>query len=129
MTATATWSENELADIDTRDEVRISSLRGDGTLSSSRIIWAVRLGEDVYVRSVNGRAAAWFRSTRARHEGRMQVGGLSKDVTFIDIDEADEIEELIDKAYATKYRNYARSIIDHINSPEARAATIRLDPR
>jgi len=129
MTATATWSENELAAVDTRDEVRISSLRGDGTLSSSRIIWAVRLGEDVYVRSVNGRAAAWFRGTRARHEGRIQVGGLSKDVTFIDIDEADEIEELIDKAYASKYRNYARSIIDHINSPEARAATIRLDPR
>ena len=129
MTATATWSENELAAIDTRDEVRISSLRTDGTLSSSRIIWAVRLGDQVYVRSVNGRGAAWFRSTRARHEGRIQVGGLSKDVSFIDIDESDEIEELVDKAYASKYRNYARSIIDHINSPEARAATIRLDPR
>ena len=128
MTVTA-WSEQELAEVDARDEVRISSLRKDGTLTSSRIIWAVRLGDEVYVRSVNGRDAAWFRGTRARHEGHLQVGGLTKDVTFVDIDESAEIEDRIDRAYASKYRNYAKNIIDHINGAEARAATIRLVPR
>ena len=123
------WSEHELAEVDSRDEVRISSLRKDGTLTGSRIIWAVRLGDEVYVRSVNGRDSAWFRSTRARHEGHLQVGRLAKDVTFVDIDESDEIEALIDRAYASKYRNYAKSIVDHINGVEARAATIQLVPR
>jgi len=123
------WNEQELAQLDARDEVRIASVRKDGTLTSGRIIWAVRLDDEVYVRSVNGRDSAWFRSTRARLEGRIEVGGLTKDVAFLDIDAADEIEDRIDRAYASKYRNYAKSIIDHINSPEARAATIRLVPR
>ena len=125
----AAWSEQELAEVDSRDEVRISSLRKDGTPTGARIIWAVRLGDEVYVRSVNGRGSAWFRSTRARHEGHLRVGGLAKDVTFVDIDESDEIEDRIDRAYASKYRNYAKSIVDHINGAEARAATIRLVPR
>ena len=128
MTVTA-WTEHELAEVDARDEVRISSRRKDGTLTGSRIIWAVRLGDEVYVRSVNGRDSAWFRSTRARHEGHLQVGRLAKDVTFVDVDESDEIGDRIDRAYASKYRNYAKNIIDHINGAEARAATIRLVPR
>lgn len=127
--STTAWSEHELAEVESRDEVRISSLRQDGTLTSSRIIWAVRLGDEVYVRSVNGRGAAWFRGTRARHEGHLEVGGLAKDVAFVDIDGSDEIEDRIDRAYASKYRNYSRSIVDHINSVEARAATIQLVPR
>jgi hypothetical protein len=128
VTSTA-WNEQELAELDARDEVRIASVRKDGTLTSGRIIWAVRLGDEVYVRSVNGRDSAWFRGTRARNEGRIEVGGLTKDVAFVDIDASDEIEDRIDRAYASKYRNYAKSIIDQINSPEARAATIRLVPR
>ena len=128
MTATA-WNEQELAEIDAHDEVRIASVRRDGTLTSGRIIWAVRLDDEVYVRSVNGRDSAWFRGTRARNEGRIEVGGLTKDVAFVDIDASDEIEDRIDRAYASKYRDYAKSIVDHINSPEARAATIRLIPR
>ena len=128
MTSTA-WNEQELAELDARDEVRIASVRKDGTFTSGRIIWAVRLDDEVYVRSVNGRDSAWFRGTRARNEGRIEVGGLTKDVAFVDIDASDEIEDRIDRAYASKYRDYAKSIVDHINSPEARAATIRLVPR
>lgn len=128
MTSTA-WNEQELAELDARDEVRIASVRKDGTFTSGRIIWAVRLDDEVYVRSVNGRDSAWFRGTRARNEGRIEVGGLTKDVAFVDVDASDEIEDRIDRAYASKYRKYAKSIVDHINSPEARAATIRLVPR
>jgi hypothetical protein len=40
-----------------------------------------------------------------------------------------EINEQIDAAYRTKYRRYAASIINSINSPTARAATIKLVPR
>lgn len=128
MTSTA-WNEQELAELDARYEVRIASVRKDGTFTSGRIIWAVRLDDEVYVRSVNGRDSAWFRGTRARNEGRIEVGGLTKDVAFVDIDASDEIEDRIDRAYASKYRDYAKSIVDHINSSEARAATIRLVPR
>jgi hypothetical protein len=124
----ATWKSDELNKIGTAEELKIASLRGDGTLRKPVIIWVVRLGDDLYVRSVNGRTAAWFRGTQVRHEGRIQAGGIEKDVTFVE-ETGPEINEQIDAAYRTKYRRYAASIIDSIVSPEARSASIKLVPR
>ena len=77
---------------------------------------------------MNGRTSAWFRGVQARHEGHIHAGGVEKDVTFVE--EADPgINDQIDAAYRTKYRRYAASIINSINSPTARAAAIKLVPR
>ena len=53
MTGTA-WSPRELKEIAARDELRVAPRRTDGTLAKPRIVWAVRVGDDVYIRSVNG---------------------------------------------------------------------------
>jgi hypothetical protein len=122
------WTSEELNRIGTAEELEIASLRGDGTLRNPVTIWVVRLGDDLYVRSVNGRTGAWFRGTQVRHEGHIRAGGVEKDVTFVE--EADPaINAQIDAAYRTKYRRYAESIISTIVSPEARSATIKLVPR
>lgn len=123
-----TWTSEELNRVGTAEELRIASLRSDGTLCKPVIIWVVRLGDDLYVRSVNGRDSAWFRGVQTRHEGRIQAGGVEKDVTFVE--EADStINDQIDAVYRTKYRRYAVSIINSIISSQARAATIKLAPR
>jgi hypothetical protein len=122
-----TWTSNELNKIGTAEELQIASLRRDGTLRKPVTIWVVRLGDDLYVRSVNGRTSAWFRGVQVRHEGHIQAGGVDKDVTFIDTEP--DINNQIDAAYRTKYHRYAASIINSINSPTARTATIKLMPR
>ena len=123
-----TWTNDELNKIGVAEELRIASLRQDGTLRKPVIIWVVRVGDDLYVRSVNGRGSAWFRGVETRHEGQIRVGGVVKGVTFVD--EPDPtVNEQIDAAYRTKYRRYAESIINHINGSEARSATIKLVPR
>ena len=123
-----TWTSDELTRIGKAGELRIESLRRDGTLRNPVTIWVVRLGDDLYVRSVNGRSSAWFHGVQTRYEGRIQAGGVEKDVTFVE--EADlDINNQLDAAYRTKYRRYAASIISSIVSPEARAATIKLVPR
>jgi hypothetical protein len=121
------WTSEELTEMDAADELEIASLRPDGMLRKAVTIWVVRLGDDLYVRSVNGRTGAWFRGTQVRHEGHLRAGGVEKDVTFVDAD--NDIDDQIDAAYRTKYRRYAASIVGHIVSPEARSATIRLLPR
>ena len=123
-----TWTSDELTKIGTAEELEIASLRHDGTLRNPVTIWVVRVGDDLYVRSVNGRTAAWFRGTQVRHEGHIQAGGVEKDVTFVEEDDP-SINDQIDDAYRTKYRRYAASIINSIISPEARSATIKLVPR
>ena len=121
------WTSDELTRIGKAEELQVASLRRDSSLRNPVTIWVVRHGDDLYVRSVNGRTAAWFRGTQQRHEGHIQAGGVSKDVTFADA--GHDIDDQIDAAYRSKYRRYAASIISHIVSPQARAATIRLVPR
>jgi hypothetical protein len=121
------WTNDELNKIGKAEELQIASLRGDGTLRKLMTIWVVRLGNDLYVRSVNGRTSDWFRGVQTRHEGHIRAGGVEKDVTFLEEPDAN-INDQIDAAYAAKYRRYA-SIIPSINSIAARAATIKLVPR
>ena len=111
-----TWTSDELTRIGAAEEMKIASLRRDGTLRTAVIIWVVRLGDDLFVRSVNGRTSAWFRGTQVCHEGHIRAGGLDKDVTFVDADPG--IHNQIDAAYRTKYRRYAASIISSIVSPQ-----------
>lgn len=122
-----TWTSDELTRIEQAEELRIASVRRDGLLSSRRTIWVVRVGDDIYVRSVNGPGSDWYRGTRAHHEGRIQTGGVSKDVTLADADE--EINDQVDSAYRRKYGHYAAYIIKAITSAEASSTTMRLLPR
>jgi hypothetical protein len=123
-----TWTSDELKKIGTAEELQIATLRRNGTLRKPVIIWVVRVGDDLYVRSVYGRGSAWFRGTQVRHEGHIRAGGIDKDVTFVEESDPD-MPEHIDAAYRTKYRRYATSIINSIISLEARSATIKLVPR
>ena len=107
--------------------MQIAALRADGTLRKPVTIWVVRLGDELYVRSVNGRTSAWFRGVEVRHAGRIWAGGIEKEVTFVE-EAGPEINEKIDAAYAAKYRR-SPSSVEHINSPAARAATTRLVPQ
>lgn len=122
------WTSDELKKIGTAEELRIASLRRDGTLRKPVIIWVVRSGDGLYVRSYRGRGGAWFRGTQARREGHIQSGGVDKDVTFVE--ETDPgINDQIDAAYRTKYNRYGARLVDPMVAPEARAATIKLVPR
>jgi hypothetical protein len=121
------WTSDELSTIGAAEELRIASLRSDGTLRKPVTIWVVAVADDLYVRSVNGRTGAWFRGSQERHAGRIWVGAVPKDVTFVDA--GDEVNDQVDAAYRTKYRRYAANIIGSVVSLEARSATIKLAPR
>jgi hypothetical protein len=121
------WTNDELNRIGNAEELEIASLRRDGTLRKSRTIWVVRAGDDLYVRSVNGRASDWFRGTQTRGEGRIEAGGVQKDVGFEEPDNG--VGDQIDAVYRSKYRRYAGPILDSTLTPKAREATLRLTPR
>ena len=123
-----TWTPDELAKIADTDEMYIAGRRRDGTDRKPVIVWMVRLGDEVYTRSVNGPDAAWFRGTRARHEGHISVGDLTKDVTFVDVDADDPVNHELDAAYRAKYRRYSGPVAS-ITSPLARSTTLKLVPQ
>jgi len=123
----AEWSRGELDRIGEAEELEIAPRRGDGTIRKPIPIWVVRARNDIYVRSVNGRKSAWFRTALARHEGQIRAGGVEKDVI---LEEAgDEVNDEVDSVYRSKYSRYAASIVNSIVSPQAAAATMKLMPR
>src|SRR5216110_2459645 len=71
----AAWTNDELTKIGLAEELEIAPLRPDGTLRKPVTIWVVRLGDDLYVRSVNGRTSHWFRGTEDRREGHVRAIG------------------------------------------------------
>jgi hypothetical protein len=95
-----TWTSEELKKIARADELEIASLRRDGTLRKPVTIWVVRKGDDLYVRSAYGHTAGWFRGTQVRHEGRIEAGGVKKEVCFAEAE--GNVNDAIDTAYRTK---------------------------
>jgi hypothetical protein len=124
----AMWTNDERNKVGNAEELEIASLRRDRTLRKSRTIWVVRVGDDLYVRSVHGRGSDWFRGVLARHEGRIQAGGVEQDVAFVEVDDA-TLHEQIDAAYREKYRRQPKEYVDACVTAQAHAATIKLVPR
>jgi hypothetical protein len=121
------WTSGDLARIGEAEEIEIAALRPDGHLRKPVIIWVVRQGNDLYVRSVRGAAGAWLRGTQVRPEGRIWADGQAWDVSFVEADHA--IDDELDEAYRVKYRAYADTHVPPIVRPEARATTLKLVPR
>ncbi len=124
--ASEIWTAEELHRVGEAEELELSPMRRDETLRSPVVMWVVRDGEDVYVRSVNGRGSSWFRGAEARHQAHISAGGVTKAVELV---ETDDRADAIDAAYETKYGHRYATIVPSIVAPDARAATLKLVPR
>jgi hypothetical protein len=122
----AGWTNDELDRIGAAEELDLASVRRDGTLRNPVTMWVVRDGDDLYVRSVNGRGSSWFRGAQTRHEAHIRAGGVEKDVDLV---ETDDVNAELDTAYRAKYGRRYPSIVPSIMTPGARAATLELAPR
>jgi hypothetical protein len=119
----AGWTSDEIAAIGDAEELKLASERLDGSSRRPVTMWVVRHGDDLYVRSVNGRESAWFRGVQDRHAARISAGGVDRDVDLVETGDAGED---IDAAYRTNYSGRYASIVPSIVSPKARAATLKL---
>jgi hypothetical protein len=126
MAATTAWTSDELSTIGATEELQIAPLQQDGSLRKPVTIWVVRQGDDLFVRSVNGRTAAWFSGAQVRHEAHIHAGNVDKDVLLV---ETNDLNDAIDSAYRTKYRRYDADTVNSDLTPQARAATLKLVPR
>ena len=122
----APWNPTQLAQIAAAEEIEISSLRDDGTLTKPVTIWAVQIDEELYVRSVRGSHGGWYKAAEQRHEGRIEAGEIAVDVTFEDAPH--HLDEEIDAAYKAKYGDPSDPV-DSITTDAAKATTTRLLPR
>ena len=126
MTVTA-WTSDELTRLEPIDELGLASRRSDGSLRRFVTIWFVRLGDDLYVRSAYGYDNPWFQRALASGEGRIRVGGMERDVTFVA--PAPEVADDLTAAYHAKYDRHGARIVGTVVSPEAIRSTLKVVPR
>src|SRR5579859_2631720 len=98
------WTEAELAQIATADDLHISPFREDGvTLGTPTWIWSVVVDGALYVRAYNGRNSRWYKAAMTQKAGRVRVIGIGieKNVIFETVEGG--IQRQIDSGYRTKY--------------------------
>jgi|SRR6185369_6716103 hypothetical protein len=121
------WTPDDLTRIGRADELRIASRRPDGSLRPFITIWAVREGDDLYVRSAHGYDNPWFQRALHSGQGRIQAGGVEHDVAFKEPEPNPATR--VTAAYHAKYDRYGPSTVGTVVSPEAERATLRLEPQ
>jgi hypothetical protein len=121
-----TWTEEELAAIGAADELRVAPYRPDGSRRDEVIIWAVRSGDEIFVRTAYRPESAWYR--RAVESGRVRIraGGVECDATVVQVG-SDADHDAIDAAYHAKYDRYGAAYVDPVVGDEVRELTLRLD--
>lgn len=120
------WTADELDRIGRTDELHVASRRPDGSLRPFVTIWAVRVGDIVYIRSAHGSDNPWFRRAVASGTGRIRAGGVERDVLF---SAPDDGHPAIDAAYHAKYDRYGPKIVGTVVGPDAAGVTLRLIPQ
>ncbi|SEG92055.1 hypothetical protein SAMN05216223_12534 [Actinacidiphila yanglinensis] len=96
---------------------------GEGDGSPGVEIGMVVVGGELYVRAYRGVRSRWYRAAQEDGRGTIRVGAVTRDVTL----ETRGLEPPagVEAAFRAKYGELAEALVA---SPEARAATIRIDP-
>ena len=121
------WTNEELTRVGKATELQVASYRTDGTLRPYVTIWAVRAGDEMYIRSAYGPDNGWYRRAVAAGTGRIRAGGVERDVDFVEA--APDAHASIDAAYHAKYDSYGPAIVGSVVGAKGAAATLRLQPR
>jgi hypothetical protein len=83
----------------------------------------VVVDDALYVRAYRGVRSRWYRAAREHGRGTVRVGAVSRDVLLT----AGDVEPPagLDAAFRAKYGAVADALVAN---PQARAATVRIDP-
>lgn len=120
------WTDEELTTIDGATELRVSSRRPDGTLRPFVPIWHTRVGDSLLIRSAAGPQNGWFRRALRAGVGRIEAGGVVKDVTFELADPA--VRDALDAALHRKYDRFGPGPVGAITGDDVLETTLRVLP-
>ena len=124
---TDTWSPDELERIGSAAELEIAVKRAGGTVRRWVPIWAVSVGEHVFVRTWHRRDTGWFGHVLKSRRARIRVPGLEAAVAVDDVGEGSaQLRADVDAAYRAKYGSYGGSSVDATVAEAAAAATLQL---
>ncbi len=122
--AVMTFRPDDLDLLATTEEVEIETRAADGAVHRT-IIWVVVDGSDVFIRSVRGATARWYREARAARDVAIHVAGRRVPVRVVPAPDPDSIA----RASAQLGHKYtADPATPAMLRDEVLGTTLRLDP-
>jgi hypothetical protein len=122
----AQWPVDELAKIAAADDLHIAPFREDGsTYGTPTWVWSVVVNGELYVRAYNGPQSRWYRAAMRQKAGRITVAGITRDVTFANVDA--RLNDRVDEAYREKYSS--STYLSPMIGERARTTTVCVEPR
>jgi hypothetical protein len=112
------WTTDELTALADGSSLRLTA--GDGPGPEVELGMVLVQGE-LYVRAYRGPESRWFQSAQETGRGHVRAGAIARDVLLVP---AHGPADAIDAAYRAKYGNSGTLVA----SPQALAATLRIDP-
>lgn len=118
------FAADDLHLLDQSREVSIET-RGKGGRTYRTVIWIILDEDEVFVRSVRGKAGRWYQRARADPSVRIVAGAVTLEATAVPATDAGAIE----RTSAGLRRKYPPGAsLDSMLVPEVRPTTLRLDP-
>jgi hypothetical protein len=118
------WDPADFRAIGSAHEIRIATVRPDGSTRTPLPIWVVRIGDELFVRSYRGREGSWFRQVSAHPYARLRAAGREIAVRLVPADSPPRAE--VDDAYVAKYGRSGPAAT--MITPAVAATTLRLEP-
>jgi hypothetical protein len=118
------FEPGELALLDETEEVRIETTPPDGPAHRT-IIWVVVDGDDVFIRSVNGATARWYREAVADPAVAIHVGGRTLPARAVAATDPSSVQRT---SYALTRKYAADPALRLMLIPEIFDTTLRLTP-
>jgi len=118
------WTDYQLDALSGAIEIHLKPRKDNKSLGAATNLWVVAVGNDLYVRAVEGRDSKWFEQALHNNSGRVTGAGVEEDVVFEQPD--DSLRNEIDAAYRLKYARYPDEYLGPVLTEEAAAATLRL---
>jgi hypothetical protein len=109
------------------DEVYIETSRDVDSPEHRTIIWAIVIGDEVFVRSVRGRKGRWYQRILAHPEGALNVGNTHIPVRAAPATDAVTIDA-VSEAFRSKYQDAWPGPTAGIVRSEVLPTTLKLSP-
>jgi len=120
------WTPEELTEINRTEEVEVTPADANGGPLQSVVMWAVTNGNEVFVRSVRGRKARWWRRATASARGTFTAGSVTREVAFEPVGEIQN--QAVTDAYNHKYAAQADEFRLPMVSGDSLDATLKVVP-
>lgn len=120
------WTPGELTEINAAEEVEVTPAAADGSPLQRVVMWAVSDGRGVFVRSVHGTKARWWRHVTATSRGTFTAGSVTREVAFEPVDDVDN--QAVTDAYKHKYAAQPDEFREPMVSGPSLEATLRVVP-